>query len=186
MLVGEDARLLEDGRTTPLAALPEPAPFEEGREAFGPGAVLVLYSDGLIERRGEPLDVGMGRLRAQLAVAERRDPEELADAVMTGLIGEIPQDDDVAIPVRSRAPTIPTPPPPRSARPEALGSATTSGLAATPGSLGTCATTSCSHATGPANAVEHASLTRSPVSRSPCGCTGRTRRCCLSRDVGLA
>jgi PAS domain S-box-containing protein len=106
LLVGQDARLLEDGRTTPLAALPEPAAFEEGREDFGPGAVLVLYSDGLIERRGEPLDVGMGRLREQLVTAERRAPEDLADAVMTGLLGQIPQDDDVAILCVRAAPTI--------------------------------------------------------------------------------
>ena len=106
LLVGGDARLLEGGRTTPLAALPEPSAFEEGREVFEPGAVLVLYSDGLIERRGEPLDVGMGRLRAQLAAAERRHPENLADALMTGLIGQIPQDDDVAILCVRAAPTI--------------------------------------------------------------------------------
>ena len=162
MLVGEDARLLEDGRTTPLAALPEPAPFEEGREAFGPGAVLVLYSDGLIERRGEPLDVGMGRLRAQLAVAERRDPEELADAVMTGLIGEIPQDDDVAILCVRAAPTIGPFASSVPADPKALG-----GLrdelrawlrdAAVPRDVRDDVVLACNEAC--ANAVEHASLT---------------------------
>jgi PAS domain S-box-containing protein len=106
LLVDGQARLLEAGRTTPLAALPEPAAFEEGREAFGPGAMLVLYSDGLIERRGEPLDVGMGRLIAQLAGSEARDPEELADAVLGGLTGEVPQDDDVAILCVHASPTI--------------------------------------------------------------------------------
>jgi PAS domain S-box-containing protein len=97
LVVGDEARFLEDGRTTPLAALLEPTRCEEGRERFPPGAVLVLYSDGLIERRGEQLDVGMRRLLEQLHQGGAEEPETVADRLLAGLIEEVPQDDDVAV-----------------------------------------------------------------------------------------
>jgi len=88
---------LMDGRTTPLAALPDPIPCEEGVQPLPSGAVLLLYSDGLIERRGEPLDVGMERLRVLLSQLPADDPEVLADLVLDALTGDVPQDDDVAM-----------------------------------------------------------------------------------------
>ena len=59
--------------------------------------MLVLYSDGLIERRGEQLELGMGRLFGVLRDAPSAHPEDLADRLLAELIGEGPQDDDVAI-----------------------------------------------------------------------------------------
>jgi PAS domain S-box-containing protein len=97
VLVGTRVRELMDGRTTPLAALPEPPSTEEGVDAFLPGSLLLLYSDGLIERRGEPLDVGMERLRTLLSAVPSDDPETLADRLLEDLTGDIPQDDDVAL-----------------------------------------------------------------------------------------
>ena len=100
-------RFLERGRTTPLAALPEPIRCDEGTEAFPPGSVLVLYSDGLIERRGEQLDLGMERLSDVLREAPSGHPEDLADRLLALLIGEGPQDDDVAILCLRAAPEAP-------------------------------------------------------------------------------
>ena len=99
-------RFLERGRTTPLAALPDPIRCEEGTEAFPPGSVLVLYSDGLIERRGEQLDLGMERLRGVLQDAPPGHPESLADLLLAELIDEIPQDDDVAVLCLRAAPDV--------------------------------------------------------------------------------
>ncbi len=60
-----------------------------------PGALLVLYTDGLVERRDQSLDTGLERLRA--AAAELRDlpPDALCDA----LLGRLAVDaaDDVAL-----------------------------------------------------------------------------------------
>ena len=54
---------------------------------------IVLYSDGAIERPGEPLDVGLDRL-ATLAAASAHDPEALCERVL----GEIALErDDVAL-----------------------------------------------------------------------------------------
>ena len=97
LLVDGEVRFLEDGRTTPLVALPEPARVVAGDASLPPGSTVVLYSDGLIERRGEQLDVGMRRLADLLRGADADDPEELADAALDGMLGEIPQDDDVAL-----------------------------------------------------------------------------------------
>lgn len=59
------------------------------------GSTLVLYTDGLVERRGEVLDEGLGRLRAVLARHAGADAEETADAVLDEL-GPF-EDDDVAV-----------------------------------------------------------------------------------------
>src|SRR5262249_6483631 len=96
-VAGAQVRELMDGRTTPLAALSDAPPIEEGVDPFPPGSVLLLYSDWLIERGGEPLDVGMERLRTLLSTVPSDDPETLADLLLQELTGDIPQDDDVAL-----------------------------------------------------------------------------------------
>src|SRR5262249_9007191 len=92
VLVGSRVDQLMEGRTTPLAALPDAPSTEEGVHDFPPGSALLLYSDGLIERRAEPLDVGMERLRVLLADLASEDPERLADVVLETLTGDVPQD----------------------------------------------------------------------------------------------
>ncbi|MEZ5407666.1 MAG: SpoIIE family protein phosphatase [Acidimicrobiales bacterium] len=62
-----------------------------------PGATLVVYTDGLIERRGETLDAGMGRLEAvlhDLAVGPVR-PDRVW-ATMEERVGS-PSDDDTIV-----------------------------------------------------------------------------------------
>lgn len=66
------------------------------RFALEPGATLVLYTDGLVERRGEDPDVGLRRLaRAAASVAPGADPELLCDALLA--IAERERPDDVAL-----------------------------------------------------------------------------------------
>ena len=60
-------RYLQDGRSWPLCAGVGPR-TAHGTAVLAPGATLVLYSDGLIERRGEEIDRGLDRL----AIAARR------------------------------------------------------------------------------------------------------------------
>jgi len=98
-VVVHDGRVddLMEGRTTPLAALLDPPPIDEGVHPFPPGTVLVLYSDGLIERRGEPMDVGIGRLHDLLMELPSDQPDTLADLLVDTLTGDVSQDDDVAL-----------------------------------------------------------------------------------------
>jgi anti-sigma regulatory factor (Ser/Thr protein kinase) len=72
------------------------------------GAVLLFYTDGLIERRGRSLDEGLERLRAAVATGPR-DPERLADHVLEHLIGEEDRRDDVVLLVSRLLPAAPLP-----------------------------------------------------------------------------
>jgi hypothetical protein len=55
------ARFLQGGSSTPLLAFRED--LEDGRAGFAPGDRIVLYTDGLVERRREPIDESLERLR---------------------------------------------------------------------------------------------------------------------------
>lgn len=62
------------------------------------GDVLVLYTDGLVERRGEPLQVGLGRLAAAAQNAGAEDAEVLCEALLEALVpASATRDDDLAI-----------------------------------------------------------------------------------------
>jgi len=60
------------------------------------GSTLLLYTDGLVERRGESLTDGLRRLADVLAAHGDLHVEELADAVVRTMTPEAP-DDDVAV-----------------------------------------------------------------------------------------
>ncbi|MET9230077.1 GAF domain-containing SpoIIE family protein phosphatase [Lentzea sp. NPDC003310] len=59
-----------------------------------PGALLVLYTDGLVERRDQDLDAGLERLRG---VVTATDPEALCAQIMATMVGDRPAADDVAL-----------------------------------------------------------------------------------------
>lgn len=59
-----------------------------------PGGVLAFYTDGLVERRDRPVDVGMAELAAAL---EPGEPERVCARLMATMIGAKPAQDDVAL-----------------------------------------------------------------------------------------
>ncbi len=59
-----------------------------------PGAVLVFYTDGLVERRDEDIDSNLSRLRA---IVTADDPEAVCSNVMRAMIGSDAPQDDVAV-----------------------------------------------------------------------------------------
>jgi serine phosphatase RsbU (regulator of sigma subunit)/anti-sigma regulatory factor (Ser/Thr protein kinase)/PAS domain-containing protein len=95
---GGGTEYLEEGRSALLCALPPglTPPRTEGTYRLPPGSTLLLYSDGLVERRGESLDVGLARL-ADLAAdyAEHGGANWCEQLVDTMLVGS--GDDDVAL-----------------------------------------------------------------------------------------
>jgi serine phosphatase RsbU (regulator of sigma subunit) len=59
-----------------------------------PGAVLLFFTDGLIERRSSAIDVDLERLRSLVTADE---PAALCDTVIGELLGSEPTNDDVAV-----------------------------------------------------------------------------------------
>ena len=64
-----------------------------------PGASVLAYTDGLVERRGEFLDAGLDRLR-MVAESETGPPERLLDRVVTMLSGDSAADDIALLAMR--------------------------------------------------------------------------------------
>ncbi len=60
-----------------------------------PGSTVVLYTDGLIERRTESLESGLGWLSERLGGRADLDAEAVADLLMTGLVADV--EDDIAV-----------------------------------------------------------------------------------------
>jgi GAF domain-containing protein len=96
-LPGGDVVVLQDGRQ-PLLGVPT-APAPAGRHAFPSGSTLVCYTDGLVERRAEPIDESVGRLAHRLRGTATADPEALADELLGYVDGRQAHGDDVAVAV---------------------------------------------------------------------------------------
>jgi serine phosphatase RsbU (regulator of sigma subunit) len=68
--------------------------------ALEPGGVLAMYTDGLVERRNEPLDDGLARLTAVV----RPGPADVVCAtIMSAMIGGERTRDDIALLVLARS-----------------------------------------------------------------------------------
>ncbi len=86
---------LEGGRGLPLGAGTDTRYTQEIVE-LPVGSMLLLYTDGLVERRGESIDNGLDRLRA--AVSEGpREPEQLVEHLLRTLVGTGERGDDIAL-----------------------------------------------------------------------------------------
>ncbi|MCX4800660.1 SpoIIE family protein phosphatase [Streptomyces sp. NPDC058682] len=67
-----------------------------GTIALGPGSTAVLYTDGLVERRGEDIDEGVAALERALSGAQGT-PAVICDRLMRALGVDADHDDDVAV-----------------------------------------------------------------------------------------
>ena len=91
----------EGGEPELLAIRPGP-PLGVGRSArpsatvvpMAKGSVLVGYTDGLVERRREPIHLGLERLRVAVSA---QDPATLCDDVMGAVVGSHVPEDDIAL-----------------------------------------------------------------------------------------
>jgi serine phosphatase RsbU (regulator of sigma subunit)/anti-sigma regulatory factor (Ser/Thr protein kinase) len=89
------ARFLESKPSVPLGILPY-GRYEVCEAALPPGATLLLYTDGLVERRDASLTAGLNHLRAA-ANGAPPDPDELCEHVLSMLLPQGPPGDDVAL-----------------------------------------------------------------------------------------
>jgi signal transduction histidine kinase/serine phosphatase RsbU (regulator of sigma subunit)/CheY-like chemotaxis protein/anti-sigma regulatory factor (Ser/Thr protein kinase) len=106
------ARFLEDGRRPPLASA---GVSQAGVSQSGPsghselpvGSLLVLYTDGLIERRGESLDDGLRRLANAAASCVRLPAADVCSTLLETLAPPGGYSDDAALVVVRPSGTTP-------------------------------------------------------------------------------
>lgn len=89
--------LLDQATDPPLGARPEHVPRPQTGLAYRAGDVLVLYTDGLIERRSEDIDAGMARLTETLTAHCTEQPAHLADSILADLGVSGGSNDDIAL-----------------------------------------------------------------------------------------
>ncbi|MEU1708181.1 SpoIIE family protein phosphatase [Streptomyces sp. NPDC005706] len=89
--------LLDRATDPPLGARPEHVPRPQATATYTPGDTLILYTDGLIERRGEDIDAGLNRLTDTLATFTEFSAEHLADALLARLNLTSGANDDIAM-----------------------------------------------------------------------------------------
>jgi serine phosphatase RsbU (regulator of sigma subunit)/anti-sigma regulatory factor (Ser/Thr protein kinase) len=97
--------LLEAARGLPLGTS-RTARYRQETVELPAGSVLLLYTDGLVERRGRSIDDGLDDTRAAVAQAPT-DPDRLLDHVLDTVIGDRDREDDVAILAARMLPVAP-------------------------------------------------------------------------------
>ena len=90
-----DPEFMELPGSAPLGATRHPT-YEERERSLDPGAALLLYTDGLVERPGESLDAGLERMKAIVAEGDE-NLEKLGDGLVDALLPEGSAEDDAAL-----------------------------------------------------------------------------------------
>ena len=95
-LVHADGRPeLLGGRAELLLGVHPDAPRTDAEVDLVPGDTLVLYTDGLVEKRDQLLDEGLDRLRSAAAAAHGLPAEQMCDALLANLVES--NEDDVVL-----------------------------------------------------------------------------------------
>jgi serine phosphatase RsbU (regulator of sigma subunit)/GAF domain-containing protein/anti-sigma regulatory factor (Ser/Thr protein kinase) len=89
-------RMLDDGRTIPLGIRPD-RPRPEAQVTLPARSTLLLYTDGLVERRRSAVDDGIARASALVQEGRASSLEDLANDIMSGLAPRDGYHDDVAL-----------------------------------------------------------------------------------------
>jgi serine phosphatase RsbU (regulator of sigma subunit) len=98
---GEPVRLVDIPIDPPLGIGRPGAARRTSVVEFPPGAVFLGYTDGLVERRGELIDVGIDRLTA---VVRPTATEEVCASIMADADVDQPTDDIAVLAVRRLPP----------------------------------------------------------------------------------
>jgi PAS domain S-box-containing protein len=88
--------LLADARSVPLAVHRKDS-RPQSSVALAPGSTLMLYTDGLVERRDNSIDDGIARVSATVAGGMHLPVDDVADAVLREMAPSTGYDDDIAI-----------------------------------------------------------------------------------------
>ncbi|MDT0465469.1 SpoIIE family protein phosphatase [Streptomyces gibsoniae] len=89
--------LLDQATDPPLGARPHHVPRPQASMSYAQGDTLVLYTDGLIERRDEDIYTGLDHLTKALAQDTTLAPDQLADTLLARLGVANGASDDIAL-----------------------------------------------------------------------------------------
>jgi serine phosphatase RsbU (regulator of sigma subunit) len=98
LLHGEDATFIDFDADVPIGVTRE-LQYRESTVMVPPNATLVAFTDGLVERRGEVLDVGLARLR-NAATGQRPALDQLLAKLAQDLASEDHNDDTAIVGIR--------------------------------------------------------------------------------------
>jgi hypothetical protein len=89
--------VLMEERHGPLLGIGYPG-REMGFAHLGPGDLILLFTDGLVEKRGESLDVGLSRLLDAISQSPASDgPSAVADSALASSLSGITRRDDLCV-----------------------------------------------------------------------------------------
>ncbi len=86
---------LDGGRGLPIGIAP--APRQAAATRLTAGDLMIMYTDGLYERRGESPDVGLARLAELAAKSRDLPPTELSQTLADGMLDGTEPDDDICV-----------------------------------------------------------------------------------------
>ena len=97
LVIGNGKSLyLGDGLAPPVGVTAD-AKFTEASQDLWSGATLLLYTDGLIERRGVSIQEGLDRLSLEAVAHATSDVDELCDRLLSSLLDRDQVADDIAL-----------------------------------------------------------------------------------------
>lgn len=86
-----------DEPNAPLMGVPFTFGIQEYETDLSPGDTVLLYTDGLVERRTQSIDRGMERLAEVFRAAACAAPDECGDRILEEMLGSDEHDDDVCL-----------------------------------------------------------------------------------------
>ncbi|MCU1427721.1 MAG: hypothetical protein JWL83_1721 [Actinomycetia bacterium] len=92
---GERTEFLDSIGGTPLGAMA--TEYQVAQHELEPGALLVLFTDGLVERRSAPIDDGLAWLAQRVAATPDADLEVLCEALLDERYSGRPSLDDICV-----------------------------------------------------------------------------------------
>jgi serine phosphatase RsbU (regulator of sigma subunit)/anti-sigma regulatory factor (Ser/Thr protein kinase) len=109
LLVCADGRVeyLETARGLPLGTGVQSSYRQDAVELTA-GSLILLYTDGLVERRGRSIDEGLDAVR-RAVLDGPRDPDRLLDHVLDRVVGDEERADDIALLAARALPVAPRP-----------------------------------------------------------------------------
>jgi serine/threonine-protein kinase RsbW len=94
---GAEPELLWDGRSAPLGVAAGLPPRTEAEVALAPGARLLLYTDGLVERRRQTIVTGLQRLADEAGARRGQELPVMVQGLTEAMMADADRPDDVCL-----------------------------------------------------------------------------------------